>query len=170
MHDQILVAVVADAPVESPFQHCEGLIDRQRLERQRSVEPEQNLRLHPTSEAARWSDAHVKIGEALPILDRVIRVMPYDALRDLAQAGLDPVHYRSRAQPQAGAGQAMRQLVVCQVADDHRRSGSDKPSRLNSARTTSTTECQSESIVAAGSSLSSTAMSAALRPPLARSG
>ena len=111
----------------------------------------------------------MKVGEALRVLDQVVRVVERDPVDDAGQVRLDPGHNGAGAQAQPGATQAARQFPLRKFGDDHRGFGSDsaRPSRLNSDRTSSIAAGKPESLPVFGPSSRHAAISATLSPSTA---
>src|SRR3546814_5998806 len=79
MDDGELVSMRADAPVEAPFKHRQGLPERQRLERQQAVVLEAHLGRDPPPQAAWALQGDVEVGVGLLSADFVVGVEQGDA-------------------------------------------------------------------------------------------
>lgn len=99
MDDQILVTVIGDAPVETPFEHGKSLIRRQGMKRGRVVEKEMHLRLVPAAQIARPIYAHMKVGELA--FKRMACVMQGNSFREQGLRRGNAGNDRTGAQIQA---------------------------------------------------------------------
>lgn len=76
------------APIHSPFEHREGLVQRQRLEGNSAVERKQNLRTKPAPQVSRRDESDVEISKAGIFGQLVVGIEQTDALRHAADRGL----------------------------------------------------------------------------------
>ena len=147
MHDQVLVAMAGDTPIQPPLKHRKTLVAWQRREGLHPVKEKHNLLVNPPSEIARALHAHVEIGKALIGLNRVLCVVQGNSTANGLECRLDPRDHRTGAKAQAALPQTPVKSRRRQVFDDQVRSARAKP-RVSSSFSTASRLCVSAAVSA----------------------
>ena len=135
MNNEVLVAMARYTPVESPLEHRESLVARQRRKGFGAIEPEHDLPLDPTAKASRALNAHVEVSEAGLGVNGVLRVVQFytapHGTKRRANAGDDrPCLQAQPALPQEAFKSRLRE-----VRNDQDRSVRTKPRASSSVST-----------------------------------
>ena len=85
MHNRKLMGVVRYDPVQTPFEHCKRLIDRQRFEGADAIEVEVDLRSEPASQSVRRGNIDSKVDQCVVRTERKISIKLNNAATDLRQ-------------------------------------------------------------------------------------
>ena len=85
MHDRELVGMISNNPVQAPFKHCEGLVDRKGFERCHTVKIEIDLRPEPAPDQVRRRNIDSKIDELITECQWKIAIQLLNASLNLGQ-------------------------------------------------------------------------------------
>jgi hypothetical protein len=89
VQDQVLMRMTRHAPVQSPLEHGNRLIGRERLERNPVVVLEQDLRPPPATQSPGRRDADVEIDECFRLPQRLLRVQQGNVVGDVGDIRAD---------------------------------------------------------------------------------
>lgn len=110
-----MLTIGRDAPVQSPFDHRQGLTLRQRSKRFDPVDDKARLGSQPAPQASSSLNRDMEIYEFVVGQQRVVCIEPCKIRGNVGNAALKPEIERARSYPQAISVEVTRQFAQGQV-------------------------------------------------------